>query len=182
LVTVTALGFFAAFLGVPLFTFLPVITREVFHRDVGFYTELMMFSGGGAVMGALIVAWLGKNQNMGRILLILLILFGTMIVGSALSRTTYLSALILFTGGSLFVMCSSLTTSLAQLHAPPEFRGRVVSIFLVAMLGGSSLGGLTSGWLVTRVGSAPVMLMVNGSALTLVSLYFLFHGQGLRDF
>jgi hypothetical protein len=33
-IIVTALGFSAAFLGLPLFTFLPVITRDVFHQDV----------------------------------------------------------------------------------------------------------------------------------------------------
>jgi MFS family permease len=181
LVTVMALGFCAAFLGGPLLTFLPVITRDVFHRDVGFYTQLMTFAGAGAVMGALIVAWLGKNKHMGRILLILLALFGTIIVGFGLSRRTYLSAWILFMGGSLFVMCSSLTTSMAQLLAPLEFRGRVLSIYLVAFLGGSPLGGLASGWLVTRVGSAPVMLLVNGTALMLVALCFLIHGEGLKD-
>src|SRR2546430_1769299 len=52
---------------------------------------------------------------------------------------------------------------------------------LVAFLGGSPLGNLTSGWLVTRVGSASVMLVVNGTALTLVALYFLIHARGVRD-
>jgi MFS family permease len=181
LVTVMALGFCAAFLGGPLLTFLPVIARDVFHRDVVFYTQLMTFSGAGAVLGALVVACLGKNKHMGRILLILLALFGAIIVGFGLSRNTYLSALILFTCGSLFVMCSSLTTSLAQLLAPLEFHGRVLSIYLVAFLGGSPLGGLASGWLVTRVGSAPVMLLVNGTALVLVALCFLIHGEALKD-
>jgi MFS family permease len=181
LVTVMALGFCAAFLGGPLLTFLPVIARDVFHRDVVFYTQLMTFSGAGAVLGALVVACLGKNKHMGRILLILLALFGAIIVGFGLSRNTYLSALILFTCGSLFVMCSSLTTSLAQLLAPLEFHGRVLSIYLVAFLGGSPLGGLASGWLVTRVGSAPVMLLVNGTALLLVALCFLIHGEALKD-
>lgn len=180
LVTVMVLGFFVAFLGVPLLTFLPVITRDVFHRDVGFYTQLMTFSGAGAVMGALMVAWLGKHKHIGRILLILLTLFGTIIIGFGLSRNTYLSALILFMGGSLFVMCSSLTTSLAQLLVPPEFRGRVLSIYLFAFLGGSPLGGLASGWLVTRFGSA-LMLVVNGTALMFVALCFLIHGQGFKD-
>jgi predicted MFS family arabinose efflux permease len=181
LMTVIALGFFAAFLGAPLITFLPVFTRDVFHRDVDFYTELMTFTGGGAVTGALIVAWLGTNRYMGRILLILLTLFGMIIVGFGLSRNIYLSALILFISGALFVMCSSLTTSLAQILAPPEFRGRVISVFLVACLGGSPLGGLASGWLVTRVGSAPVMLVINGTVLTLVVLYFLIPGQSLDN-
>ena len=181
LIIVMALAFFGAFLGAPLLTLLPVITRDVFHRDVGFYTDLMTFSGAGAVIGGLGVAWLGKNKHMGRILLVLLALFGAVIVGFGLSRRTFLCALILFAGGSLFVMCSSLTTSLAQLLAPPEFRGRVVSIYLVALLGGSPLGSLASGWLVTRVRSAPLILVVNGTVLTLVALYFLSDGRGLKD-
>ncbi len=180
LMTVMVLGFFAAFLAAPLLTFLPIITKDVFHRDVGFYTQLMTCSGAGAVMGALIAAWLGKNKYMGRILLILLTLFGTVIVGFGLSRNAYLSASILFIGGALFVMCSSLTTSVTQILAPPEFRGRVVSIYLVAFLGGSPLGNLASGWLVTRVHSAPMMLVANGTALMLVGLSFLVRGQGLK--
>lgn len=179
LVTVMTLAFFAAFLGAPLLTFLPIITKDVFHRDVGFYTQLTTFSGAGAVMGALIVAWLGKNRHMGRILLILLTLFGTIIAGFGLSRRTYLSAFILFLGGSLFVTCSSLTTSLAQLLVPPEFRGRVLAVYLLAFLGGSPLGGLASGWLITQVGSASMMLVANGMALNLVALYFLARGQAL---
>jgi hypothetical protein len=66
-------------------------------------------------------------QHMGRTLLISLALFGTMMVGFAMSRTFYLSASIPFTAGLLLVMCFSLTTSLAQLLAPPELRGRVAT-------------------------------------------------------
>lgn len=180
LATVTVLAFFTAFFGMPLLTFLPIITRDVFHRDVGFYTYLMTFSGTGAVTGALAVAWLGGNLGLERMLPILLTLLGTTIVGFGLSRNSGLSALILFAGGSLFVMCSSLTNSLVQLLAPTKFRGRVLSIYLVASLGGAPFGALASGWLVTRVGSAPLMLVVNGTALTLVALFFLSRGWGLE--
>ena len=55
----------------------------------------------------------------------------------------------------------------------------MVSIYLVAFLGGSPLGGLATGWLVTQVGSAPVVLILNGTALTFVALYFLVLRQTL---
>ena len=180
-ITVTALGFSGAFLGLPLLTFLPVISRDVFHQDVTVYTRLMAVSGAGAVTGALVVAWLGKSSRMGRLMLVSLALFGTTMVGFALSRTIYVSALILFAAGSLLVVCLSLTMSLVQLLAPPELRGRVVSIYLVAFLGGSPLGSLASGALVTQVGSAPVMLIVNGTALTFVAVYLLIGGHGFTD-
>ena len=110
-----------------------------------------------------------------------LALFGTAMSAFSLSRTPVLTAVLLFIAGSLLVMCTSLTTSLAQILAPPELRGRVVSIYMLAFRGGSPLGGLASGWLVTQVGSAPKVLMVNGIALTVVALFFLIRGHGLKN-
>ncbi len=181
LIAVMSLGFVGAFLGLPLLTFLPVITKDVFNQDVGFYSRLMTFSGAGAVTGALIVAYIGKHRHIGRLLLVFLGLFGAAMASFSLSRSPALSATLLFIAGALLVMCFSLTTSLAQLLAPPELRGRVVSIYMVAFRGGSPLGSLASGWLVTQVGSAPKVLMVNGIALTIVAAFFLIRGHGLKD-
>ena len=181
LVIVTALGFVAAFLGLPLLTFLPVVARDVFQQDVGLYTRMMTMSGIGAVCGALVVAWMGRHQHMGRSLLLMLGAFGVAMTAFALSTDVRLSTLILFFTGGLLVMCFSLTTSIVQLIAPAELRGRVVSIYMVAFRGGSPLGGLASGWLITQVGSAPAMLAVNGLALVLVALFFLVRGHGIKD-
>ena len=181
LMSVTVLGFIVAFLGFPILTFLPVITKDVFGRDVDFYTRLMTFAGAGAVTGALVVAYIGKHRHIGKLLLVFLALFGIAMAMFSLSRTPMLSSVILFMAGSLLVMCTSLNTSLAQLLAPAELRGRVVSIYMLAFRGGSPLGGLASGWLVTQIGSAPKVLMVNGVLLTVVALFFLVRGHGLKD-
>jgi MFS family permease len=181
LIAVMVLGFIVAFLGFPLLTFLPVITKDVFGRDVAFYSRLMTCAGAGAVTGALVVAYVGKHRHIGKLLLVFLALFGASMSAFSLSRTPVLTAVLLFIAGSLLVMCTSLTTSLAQLLAPAELRGRVVSIYMLAFRGGSPLGGLASGWLVTQVGSAPKVLMVNGIALTVVALFFLIRGHGLKD-
>jgi len=181
LIAVMSIGFIVAFLGFPILTFLPVIVTDVFQQDEKFYAKLMTFAGAGAVTGALVVAYIGKHRHIGRLLLIFLGLFGAAMALFSVSRTPTLSAIILFIAGSLLVMSTSLTTSLAQLLAPPELRGRVVSIYMLAFRGGSPLGGLASGWLVTQVGSAPKVLMVNGITLTLVALFFLIRGHGLKD-
>ena len=181
LIAVMSIGFIVAFLGFPILTFLPVMVTDVFQQDEKFYARLMTFAGAGAVTGALVVAYIGKHRHIGRLLLIFLGLFGAAMALFSMSRTPFLSAIILFLAGSLLVMCTSLTTSLAQLLAPPELRGRVVSIYMLAFRGGSPLGGLASGWLVTQVGSTPKVLMVNGIALTIVALFFLIRGHGLKD-
>jgi MFS family permease len=181
LVTLTVLGFISAFLGLPLLTFLPIITKDVFQQDVGLYTHFMTLAGAGAVAGALIVAWVGKHRHMGLLLLIMQALLGLTAVAFSLSKVVWLSQLLLFAGGAMLVTCFSLTTSLVQLLAPQELRGRVVSIYMVAFRGGSPLGGLISGWLVTLIGSAPYVLALNGALLTIVALVAMTRDHGLRE-
>ena len=181
LVTLTILGFISAFLGLPILTFLPIITKDVFQQDVALYTQFMTIAGAGAVLGALTVAWIGKHRHMGMMLLTMQALLGVIAVAFSLSRVVWLSQVLLFVGGALLVTCFSMTTSLVQLLAPQELRGRVVSIYMVAFRGGSPLGGLVSGWLVTQVGSAPLVLAMNGAVLTCVALVAMTRDHGLRD-
>ena len=69
------------FLACPLLTFLPLIARNVFSEGVGQYSEMMAFSGAGAVAGALVVAWLGKFRHMGLAALLVQLIIGALIVG-----------------------------------------------------------------------------------------------------
>jgi MFS family permease len=181
LVTLTVLGFISAFLGLPLLTFLPIVTKDVFHQDVVLYTRFMTLAGAGAVVGALIVAWIGKHRHMGLLLLIMQALLGLVAIAFSLSTKIWLSQLLLFVGGAMLVTCFSMTTSLVQLLAPQQLRGRVVSIYMVAFRGGSPLGGLVSGWLVTQLGSAPYVLALNGGLLTIVALVAMTRDHGLRE-
>jgi predicted MFS family arabinose efflux permease len=140
----------------------------------------MAFAGAGAVTGALVVAWLGRFPHMGRTLLGVQCLLGAVIVAFAASRVLWLSELLLFAGGALMVMVFSLATSLAQLLAPDAMRGRVMSIYMVAFRGGMPLGSLMAGYLATLT-SAPTVLFLNGTLLSLVAAWFLVHRHGVRE-
>jgi MFS family permease len=181
LVMLTFIGFVTAFLGFPVLTFLPVIVKDVFNQDVGLYTRLMTFAGAGAVLGALVVAWIGKHRHMGLMLLVLQGMFGLFVIALSFSRVIVLTEVLLFVAWFLLLMCMSLTTSLVQLLAPAELRGRVVSIYMVAFRGGSPIGGLVAGWLVTLLGSAPTVLAINGALLLIVASVALTRDHGLRE-
>ncbi len=180
LVSVTVLAFSTAFLGLPLLTFLPLFARNVFHGGVSQYTWMMAFSGAGAVGGALVVAWFGKFRGMGRTLLLLQLALAVVIAAFASSRVLLISELLLFAGGALMVMVFSLSTSLAQLLAPNEMRGRVIGIYMVAFRGGMPLGSLVSGYFATLT-SAPATLAANAVLLAALSGYFLLRGRGVTE-
>jgi MFS family permease len=179
LMALIALAFVATFLGIPLLTFLPVVAQDIFKQGVGEYSRLLAFSGAGAVSGALVVAWLGRFAHMGRTLLIVQAVFGGLIVLFAWSRVPAVSYLLLFACGAALIIVFSLLTSLVQLIAPNELRGRVMSIYMVAFRGGSPLGSLVGGYLAS-VWSVPVVLTVNGLLLMAVAVYLFVWRQSVR--
>jgi len=168
------------FLGFALLTFLPLFAKQVFGGGAQTYSHLMAFSGAGSIVGALVVAWLGKFRRMGLTALLVQAVYGVLIVLFASSRVLWVSECLLFLTGVALMMVFSTVTSLVQLIAPNEMRGRVMSIYMVAFRGGMPIGSLVSGYLATFVG-APMVLGVNGVLLVAVAGYFLARGHGVRQ-
>jgi MFS family permease len=180
LIGLIVLAFATTFLGTPILTFLPLFAQNVFGGGVTQYTQLMAFAGAGAVTGALVVAWLGKFRHMGRTVLVLQLAFGVLVVLFALTRVLLVNELLLFAGGACMVMVFAMLSSLVQLNAPNEMRGRVMSIYMVAFRGGMPLGSLAAGWIATLT-SAPFVLTINGVLLSLVAAWFLLKSHGVRE-
>jgi MFS family permease len=180
LVALIVLAAATTFLGFALLTFLPLFARSVFHEGAATYSHLMAFSGAGSIVGALIVAWLGKFPRMGLTTLVMQIVYGLLIVAFAWSRILWLSDILLFFTGAALMVVFSTVTSLVQLIAPNEMRGRVMSIYMLAFRGGMPLGSLVSGYLAKFLG-APMVIGMNGMLLIAVAAYFLTRSHGVRE-
>ncbi len=173
------LGAATAFFGIPMLTLLPVYARNVFGAGVEDYSALLSFSGAGAVVGATVVAWLGRFRRMGMTTLLVQAGLGAAIILLSLSRTLHVSYALLFVCGLSWMIVISCLMSLVQLIAPNEMRGRVMSIYLVAFRGGMPLGSLVSGY-AASISSAPTVMAINGVALIIASAYFLVKTQEIR--
>jgi MFS family permease len=176
----TIVGFATTFLAIPLLTLLPVFVRNVFHLGVSEYGRMMAFQGAGAVVGALIVAWVGRFKGMGAVALMVQIGLGAVIAAFALSSSPALSYALLFVAGAAQLVVFSLTNSLVQLIVPNEMRGRVMSTYLLAFRSGMPLGSLTAGALANRY-SAPAVLAVDGVLLMVFGAMVLATYKKLRD-
>ena len=175
LLSLTVLAIATTSLGLPIRAFLPV-----FASDPDTLSQMMAAIGTGAVVGALIVAWLGTFNKMGFTLLSVLIVFGGLIATFALVPVGVISYILLFFVGAALLIVFSLTASLVQLTVPDELRGRVMSIYLMAFRGGMPLGSLVSGYVVASIPWATTesVIAVNGLLLALVATYFLVGGHG----
>jgi len=92
----------------------------------------------------------------------------------------WVSDILLFLTGAALMLVFSTVTSLVQLTAPNEMRGRVMSIYMLAFRGGIPLGSLVSGWFATYIG-APLVIGINGALLVVVAIYFLMRNHGVLD-
>jgi MFS family permease len=180
LVALTVLAAATTFLGFAVLTFLPIFAQAVFHEGATTYSHLLAFSGAGSIVGALVVAWLGKFKRMGLTTLLVQIVYGLVMLAFARSNTVWISEALLFIAGAAMMVVFSTVTSLVQLIAPNEMRGRVMSIYMLAFRGGMPLGSLVSGYLATFIG-APMVISINGVLLVVVALYFLVRSHGVRE-
>ena len=174
LLTLSFLAFCSTLFGVPLITMLPVFAKDVFHLGPRGYSGLLACTGIGAVIGALVVAALGNFPNKGRVALVLQVLFGAMVIIFSLSSALWLSLIALLLAGIALVAVFALISSLVQLRAPEAMRGRVVSIYMMAFRGGTPLGSLATGFLVSHLspswvlaGNGLIMCLVGGTFLLL---------------
>ena len=180
LLGLTVLAFATTSLALPIRTFLPVFVLDVFGLGDAQLGWMLAMVGSGAVVGALIVAWLGTFAHMGRTLLLVQAVFGGLVAAFALLPYSGVSYVLLFLGGTALLMIFSLTNSLVQLTVPDELRGRVISIYLMAFRGGMPLGSLVSGYFITRF-SAPVVIATNGLLLSLVAAVYLVGSRPVRE-
>lgn len=167
------IAFFMTMLGVPLIGFLPVFAKDVFHLGPDAYSILLSVSGLGSVAGALIVAGTGNVQRKGKVTLMILMFLGVLIACFANSSAFWLSCVILFVGGAALIASFAMISSLVQLIATDEMRGRVMSVYNVAFRGGMPIGSLVTGQLITMT-SAPLAISINGALLAIIGAWFLF--------
>lgn len=165
------LAFFTTALGFSLTGFLPVIIQTVFHRGPQTYQLLLVCSGAGSVVGALIVAASEKLKEQGFAVLLTLIGLGASITGFALSRWLPLSCLLLFMSGVAIMASASLMLSLVQLIVSDHMRGRVMSVYNLAFRLGIPVGSLTLGKVIPIIGVSPA-LAIAGVGLIGVTVYF----------
>ena len=119
---------------------LPLMAGETFHGDSATYGFLTASMGIGAVIGGLVAA--GRRSGGPRRLVNTLIGFGTVIILAALAPTRFAEEFVLLlVGRRLGDVPVPGQHHPATRSANPEMRGRVMSLWSVAFLGSTPIGG-----------------------------------------
>ena len=158
------------FFAMPYWTLLPYFAKNVLHSGVRGFGALASSAGIGAVLGALILARTAQNGGRGRLLLTAAFVNSMALTVFALSRVFWFSAAALLVVGATIIMYTANVNGLIQDLAKDEYRGRVMSAYLLVFMGTMPLANLQAGTLAHYLG-APAPLEIGAACLFLVALY-----------
>ncbi|MDH7499456.1 MAG: MFS transporter [candidate division NC10 bacterium] len=146
---------------------MPVFAKDILGGGPRTLGALMTAIGVGALIGALNLATYGNRR--GRTLLLLLgaILFLLSLFLFTLSTHLYLSLFLLVLVGFFMITFLATANTLLQITVSDELRGRIMGLFVMALLGMVPLGSLQLGFLAQHLG-APWAIRI-GTALCMLS-------------
>ena len=145
---------------------LPVVARQTFHGGPATYGLLTAAMGAGAVLGGLVTAARGRT-GLGY-LTYAAVFFGLAIGFASLAPVLVVEFVALAAVGWASVTFLATGNSTLQLQSDPSMRGRVMSLWAVAFLGSTPVGGPVIGWIVAST-SARIGLGTGGVACMLAA-------------
>ena len=139
---------------------LPLLASDTLDTGPEVFGILSACFGGGALVGALLSAALGRASW--KVLVLGTAGFSVSLLLLAPLQSVVPCAILLFATGVCFTLWTSNANSILQLRAPDHLRGRVVSLYLWAFAGLAPLGGLLAGWL-CEIGGTQLSFAVAGA-------------------
>ena len=158
-----------ALCALPLNQLMPSIAVGFFGGDAGLVGLLLSASGLGALSAALFLAMQRNHRVQLRLVQVAPVIAGVALIAFSQSRSLWLSLPLLAVVGAFVLSTSVSTNTLLQQSVDDDWRGRVIGLYFTFFLGMAPLGNLLSGWLASRIGLGPTLLL-DGAVVALAGI------------
>ncbi|MGE5567569.1 MAG: MFS transporter [Rhodospirillales bacterium] len=138
--------------GIPVMVLMPFFADEIFHRGsqgLGFLTGAM---GIGAVIGTLVLARRTKTSGLIGVIFLGALSFGVSFLVLAWSPSFYLALAIMPVIGFSIMRHNASANTLIQTLIPDEYRGRIMALYSMTVVGIGPFGSLATGALAGHFG------------------------------
>ena len=165
-----SLDLFAVLLGGAV-ALLPVYADRVLHvgaRGLGVMRSAPAV--GAAIMGA-VLAWRPLRRRAGLVMFFCVTIFGAATIVFGLSRSFYLSLVMLFAIGASDMVSVVIRGTLVQVNTPPEMRGRVSAVNMLFIGTSNEFGEFESGVTAQWLGAVRAVVLGGVGTLLVVSVW-----------
>lgn len=160
-----------SFFVLPFTTLSPVFAKDIFHGSAYTLGIINGAIGLGAFIGALFLASLKPGANLSKVLVINTLVFGLGLM--LFSQIMVLSIALFFIVVGSFGMMSvrTISNTIVQMHVPNQFRGRVISIYLMTLTITMPIGSLLISALSQSIG-VQLTVMAEGIVALVIALVY----------
>jgi predicted MFS family arabinose efflux permease len=153
----------------PLVAFIPVMVKEVFQGGAGHFSTALVSFGVGGLLGAATLLSIAPSVDRRRLSAYFAVAQGAVLVLIALNSWFWGMPPLLVLAGASMTITNTAANSLLQATTSPHMLGQTVSLYMLAMRGGISIGALLTGAMVSLLGVQHALL-VNGVLALLVQV------------
>ena len=172
LLTTLVNGLFCA----PIIAFSSVLIKDVFHAEVGTYGGAMTAFGIGGLLGAATsFISLPASFKGNKLASVIAVVLGFVMLSVGLTHSFPLLITLLVISGAALTASNIAVNIFLQENILNTIRGRVVSLYQLALSGGISIGALLTGFAVTQL-NISTALVINGT-LAIIFQVWLFWKQ-----
>jgi len=158
-------------MGMPYAVLMPIFADQILHGGPRGLGLLMGAAGCGALAGALVLAAKRGIRGLGHWVALAATGFGISLILFSLSRTFWLSVVLLLPAGFSMMIGLASSNTLIQSLVPDKLRGRVMALYSMMFMGMAPFGSLLAGALAHRLG-APGTVAFGGLACITGALVF----------
>lgn len=149
-------------LATPTLALMPVMARDQLALGAGGYGLLLSAVGIGGLIGALALAASSRRLPRGKVLMRSQLTCAFLVFALSLTRIPGIAYVLLLGTGFVFIVNSALGNTILQSIVPDEYRGRLMSIYSLIVVGLPQVIGAFAAGAVARVVGMPWTLAVSG--------------------
>lgn len=171
--------FITTVFGLGIAALIPAWAVVVLGGDASTNGFLLAARGFGSLIGALLIAALGRIRFRGKVWTINSILLPIMMIVFAYMHWLIPSLIAMAAMGFTFMMIVNLSNAMVQTRISDEMRGRVMGIYTFFFFGAIPLGSLISGWSAEAIGE-PLTVIISAAILLVFALWVLWRQPAFR--
>jgi MFS family permease len=168
IILITVVGLLAS----PFIALVPAMAIKLFHHQASGTAVLVTAQGIGAVIGALALMPVAARVGRRRLLIADLALLPVLLVLYGLAPNLALAAVALLAVGAAYIGVLAGLNTVVQLRAPEALRGRILSLYMLALGVIYPIGAIIQGAVADRVGLRTVVV---GTAVLLLAVLVAFY-------
>jgi predicted MFS family arabinose efflux permease len=157
--------------GMPIFVLIPFFADDIFHRGSRGLGFLMAAMGTGAVTGTLLLARRTRVTGLPRVMAYSGIIVGCGYVAFGLSPRYWFSLAVMPAIGYFVMTQMASANTTIQTLIPDEYRGRIMALYSMTVVGLGPFGSLAAGAIAGRLGARTAVVLGGILAMSAAAIF-----------